>query len=47
MDAALLADELAGILCKLDIEKACDHFIWPFLLKVLEDMVSVLSGLGG
>ncbi|WMV54824.1 hypothetical protein MTR67_048209 [Solanum verrucosum] len=47
MDASLLANELvdsrvkqkiSGILCKLDIEKACDHVKWNDLFKVLSDM---------
>lgn len=44
MDAILIANEIvnlritqgkAGILCKLDIEKAYDHVNWKFLLKML------------
>ncbi|KAH0709195.1 hypothetical protein KY284_010622 [Solanum tuberosum] len=47
MDASLLANELVdsrvkqnlpGVLCKLDIEKAYDHVNWSFLLKILRDM---------
>ncbi|WMV55675.1 hypothetical protein MTR67_049060 [Solanum verrucosum] len=45
--ATLLANELVdskvkqnvpGVLCKLDIEKAYDHVNWVFLLKILRDM---------
>ncbi|XP_049388500.1 secreted RxLR effector protein 78-like [Solanum stenotomum] len=47
MDAALIASEcidsrmkggVAGILCKLDIQKAYDHVNWAFLLNVLRQM---------
>ena len=47
MDAVLVANEAidsrkrsvdAGLVCKLDIEKAYDHVNWRFLLSVLEKM---------
>jgi len=47
MDAALIASECvdtrvrgekAGILCKLDLEKAYDHVNWGFLLNILRQM---------
>ena len=47
MDAALIANEVVdstlkdnvgGVLCKLDIEKAYDHVSWSFLLVVLKKM---------
>ena len=47
MDAALIASEcidsrmkggVAGLLCKLDIQKAYDHVNWAFLLNVLRQM---------
>ncbi|WMV13599.1 hypothetical protein MTR67_006984 [Solanum verrucosum] len=47
MDAALIASEcidsrmkggVAGVLCKLDIQKAYDHVNWAFLLNVLRQM---------
>lgn len=37
MDAFLVANE-AGLLCKLDIEKAFDHVNWGFLTSMLEKM---------
>lgn len=41
MDAALIASECIetrirdepGVMCKLDIEKACDHLNWKFLIN--------------
>ena len=47
LDTSLIANEVIdsmqkrkerGILCKLDIEKACDQINWSFLLKVLKRM---------
>ena len=47
LDAVLVANEAidsrkrsvdAGLVCKLDIEKAYDHVNWRFLLSVLEKM---------
>jgi len=47
MDAALIASECvdtrlrgenAGIMCKLDLEKAYDHVNWGFLLNILRQM---------
>ena len=47
LDAVLIANEaidsrikdnLKGILCKLDIEKPCDHVNWSFILVVMEKM---------
>jgi len=47
LDAVLLATELidsriistkAGVVCKLDIEKAYDHVNWEFLLYVMKRM---------
>ena len=44
LDATLIANEAVDSLlksnecqvsCKLDIEKACDHLNWDFLLQVL------------
>ena len=33
-----LKDNVEGVLCKLDIEKAYDHASWSFLLAVLKKM---------
>ncbi|WKA08526.1 hypothetical protein VitviT2T_026242 [Vitis vinifera] len=33
-----LKDNVGGVLCKLDIEKAYDHVSWSFLLAVLKEM---------
>ncbi|KAL6322576.1 hypothetical protein AAG906_009887 [Vitis piasezkii] len=33
-----LKDNVGGVLCKLDIEKAYDHISWSFLLAVLKKM---------
>ena len=33
-----LKDNVGGLLCKLDIEKAYDNVSWSFLLTVLEKM---------
>ena len=33
-----LKDNVGGLLCKLDIEKAYDNVSWGFLLAVLEKM---------
>ncbi|RVW54967.1 Transposon TX1 uncharacterized 149 kDa protein [Vitis vinifera] len=47
LDAALIANEAidsmlkgdeAGVLCKLDLEKAYDHFNWDFLMLVMQKM---------
>ena len=47
LDAVLVANEAidsrkqsasAGLVCKLDIDKAYDHVNWKFLLSVLEKM---------
>ena len=47
LDATLIANEAVDSLlksnecqvsCKLDIEKACDHLNWDFLLQVLLKM---------
>ena len=32
------------MLCKLDIEKACDQISWKFLFTMLQEMVLVVSG---
>ena len=37
IDSLLKGDE-AGVLCKLDLEKAYDHINWDFLLTVLQKM---------
>ena len=33
-----LKDNVGGVLCKLDLEKAYDHVSWSFLLVVLKNM---------
>ncbi|RVW98940.1 Transposon TX1 uncharacterized 149 kDa protein [Vitis vinifera] len=33
-----LKDNVGGVLCKLDIEKAYDHVSWSFLLAILKEM---------
>ena len=33
-----LKDNLRGILCKLDIEKAYNHINWSFVLALMEKM---------
>lgn len=47
MDAALIASECvdtrlrgeeAGVMCKLDLEKAYDYVNWGFLLSILRQM---------
>ncbi|RVW40956.1 putative ribonuclease H protein [Vitis vinifera] len=47
LDAALIANEAidsllkgdeAGVLCKLDLEKAYDHINWDFLMSVMQKM---------
>ena len=47
LDAALIANEaidsmlkgdVAGVLCKLDLEKAYDHINWDFLMSVMQKM---------
>ena len=47
MDASLIANECidyylrinhSGILCKLDIEKACDHVSWEVVMAIPEKM---------
>ena len=47
LDAVLIENEVIdsilksngrGIVCKLDIEKAYDHVVWPFLLTIMEKM---------
>ena len=56
MDAILIANELvdsritqgkAGILCKLDIEKAYNHVNWKFLLKMFACMGLEGGGFSG
>ena len=37
IDSPLKGDE-AGVLCKLDLEKAYDHINWDFLLTVMQKM---------
>lgn len=53
MDAALIANEcvdtrmrgeVAGIICKLDLEKAYDHVNWGFLISILRQMGLEING---
>ncbi|RVW47682.1 hypothetical protein CK203_095454 [Vitis vinifera] len=46
IDSLLKGDE-AGVLCKLDLEKAYDHINWDFLMSVMQKMGLGRSGLAG
>ena len=47
---SVLRNNKGAVLCKLDIEKVCDHGDWSFLCAVLERWAlegNVLDGLSG